>query len=230
MHARTTRAAAAIALAVAIGSHANAQVATFDSGLEGWTTSDSLGSTTHSASGGNTGGYLRHDNSELEFSILLAPASFVGNLSSFIGGTLSFDGIQIEGGGQFFDGPNRIPDGNVYDDYGTIVISGPGGTAKVDLLPNGATPQLGQWQTYGIALTGAAWGMSDADFASMMANVQSLTINLEGLYGPEINGVDNIALRAGVAPVPEPQTYALMLAGLAAVAFAARRRRAGSAP
>ena len=31
----------------------------------------------------------------------------------------------------------------------------------------------------------------------------------------------------GVPAVPEPQTYALMLAGLAAVAAAARRRRRG---
>lgn len=226
MYAKANRVAAAVALAIAMGSHASAQVVTFDNGLEGWTTSDSLGTTTHSATGGNPGGYLRHDNSELEFSILLAPTSFVGNLSSFIGGTFSFDAIQIAGGGAFFDGPNRIPDGNVYDDYGTIVISGPGGTARVDLLPNGGTPALGQWQSFGIALTGSAWGLSDTTFRTIMQDVRSLSINLEGLYGPEINGVDNIALTSAVAPVPEPQTYALMLTGLAAVAFVARRRRA----
>lgn len=225
MHA-TTRVAAATMLALALGSHASARSVTFDSGLEGWTTSDTLGVTTHAATGGNTGGFLRHDNSELLFSILLAPASFIGDLSGFVGGTFSFDGLQIEGGGAFFDGPNRIPDGNVYDDYGTIEISGPGGTAKVDLLPNGATPPSGRWQTFGIALTGASWGMSDPAFAAVMRDVRSLTINLEGLYGPEINGVDNIRFRAAAITVPEPQAWALMLAALAAAGFAGRRRRA----
>lgn len=222
MHARMTRVAAAL---LALAGPASAGVVTFDSGLEGWTTLDTLGVTTHSAAGGNTGGYLRHDNSELLFSILVAPASFVGDLSGFIGGTFSFDGNQLDNGGAFFDGPGRIPNGNVYEDYGTIVISGPGGTAKVDLLPNGGTAPLRQWQTFGIALTGAAWGMSDTDFASIMGNVTSLTINLEGLFGPEINGVDNIALRPAVSGVPEPQTLGLALAGLAGVALGARRRR-----
>ena len=31
----------------------------------------------------------------------------------------------------------------------------------------------------------------------------------------------------GVAPIPEPETYALMLAGLGVLGWAARRRQAG---
>lgn len=39
--------------------------------------------------------------------------------------------------------------------------------------------------------------------------------------------LDNLTLaKSAVAPIPEPETYALMLAGLAATAFVARRRRA----
>lgn len=37
---------------------------------------------------------------------------------------------------------------------------------------------------------------------------------------------DDIVVRVSVSPIPEPSTYALMLAGLAAVGFVARRRRA----
>jgi hypothetical protein len=34
-------------------------------------------------------------------------------------------------------------------------------------------------------------------------------------------------LNTGVAPIPEPETYALMLAGLGAMGFIARRRKQG---
>ena len=48
------------------------------------------------------------------------------------------------------------------------------------------------------------------------------------VYGPPVGGGDPATFPVGsnVAPVPEPETYALMLAGLGAVGFVARRRKA----
>jgi len=38
--------------------------------------------------------------------------------------------------------------------------------------------------------------------------------------------VDNLTLATRVTPIPEPETASLLVAGLAALAFCARRRRA----
>ena len=54
------------------------------------------------------------------------------------------------------------------------------------------------------------------------------TVLLQAMGNPNasiVQGPGLIAVYDGVtAPVPEPQTYALMLAGLGALAFLARRR------
>jgi len=58
-------------------------------------------------------------------------------------------------------------------------------------------------------------------------------VNQAGLYSVTLeawNGasmVNSVTMQVQVGPVPEPETYALMLAGLGALAFLARRRRAG---
>jgi hypothetical protein len=201
-------------------------VSTFDSGLDGWGMADTLGSTGHVATGGNPGGYFWHDNSEFLFSILLAPAAYLGNLSSFVGGTFSFDGIQLGNGGIFFDGPHGIP-GGYYLDYGTIQIVGSAGTAQVDLLPNGATPLLGSWQSYSIALTGGAWGLSDAAFAAILSDVTALTINIEGLWGAEVNGIDNVRLISATDDsVPDPGALALLGLGLFGIGGLGRKKPA----
>ena len=50
-------------------------------------------------------------------------------------------------------------------------------------------------------------------------DVSFSTTNVDGV-------LDNVSVTAVTAPVPEPETYALMLAGLAAMRFVARRRKA----
>jgi PEP-CTERM motif len=50
-------------------------------------------------------------------------------------------------------------------------------------------------------------------------------LNVLGYAGGISGGYYDGQFTATTAPVPEPQTYALMLAGLAAVGFAASRRK-----
>ena len=67
--------------------------------------------------------------------------------------------------------------------------------------------------------------LAPAAFSSLLAGTSAgrayVNIHTPGLYaGGEIRGF--------LAPIPEPGTYALMLAGLGAVGWAARRRRAAA--
>jgi hypothetical protein len=63
--------------------------------------------------------------------------------------------------------------------------------------------------------------LDSMDFTGAMIHVQSLSGEQT-----EIFGQDSIKIRDGVPPIPEPETYALMLAGLGVVGFMARRRKA----
>ncbi len=75
------------------------------------------------------------------------------------------------------------------------------------------------------------WNMVDFDNWSF-APGQQLTaglhvIKIEGLSKAGGGFTGNVQITAGLTPaVPEPQTYALLLAGLGAIGFAARRRAA----
>jgi hypothetical protein len=61
-------------------------------------------------------------------------------------------------------------------------------------------------------------------FSNLAAGTYTLTFSrLGGLFAPNALRVDDVIL--SVTAVPEPETYALMLAGLGIVGFVARRRR-----
>ncbi|MFP5394408.1 MAG: CHRD domain-containing protein, partial [Gammaproteobacteria bacterium] len=87
------------------------------------------------------------------------------------------------------------------------------------------TFNLNDTATYGAAFLTAAGGTADAARDALLAGINAheayLNIHTNLYPGGEIRGF----LVEVAAPVPEPQTYAMMLAGLAGLGVMARRRK-----
>lgn len=208
----TTRFAAVALAALGAAGAARADiVSSFGSGLEGWTGSG--GAVTYAASGGNAGGHLRQQDTEGGYMAVFAPAAFLGDLSSYLGGSLSFDGLNANG----------VPDDLAAGPwFGTVTITGSAGTAVRAVAGEGFghLGTDGQWRSFSAALDPALWS---GDLVAVLGNVTQLSVTLEfnDTAGAELAGFDNFRLATAV---PEPTPVALLLAGLGVVGFLARSR------
>lgn len=178
----------------------------FDSGDEGWTTSNG-GDQVWTATGGNGGGWLQITDVSNDDFLLNAPASWLGKWGGYLGGTISFDARNINN-----DTPDWAP-------FGEVTITGPGGSAVLDIAPANNPPADGQWHHYSAVLSPSA-GWAGAPLNDVLNSVTSLTIKGEFHAGvTEVVGIDNIQVTA----VPEPASAALLLGGLGLLAL--RRKR-----
>ncbi len=213
------------AASAAICTPALAASSNFNAGAEGWT----------SAFNGNEpvvwdGGAINvYDNTD-GWSYLQAPEAYLAPLAT--GGSFSFD-LRHEQSGF---GTGR--------DYGVrVALTGAGTTVIAELAP-----PTDNWLRYSFSLTEAAgwrvFGTTQLAYTNSapvadLALLGSVLGNLSGVYiatdytnGNRGNGgvdrtfVDNVSL---TSPVPEPSTWAMMLAGAAALATWARRRAEGQA-
>ena len=156
------------------------------------------------------------DNAWTYFS---APQKFLGNQSAAFGGTLSFD-ISV------------FMAGTSFANEAEVVLKGAGLTLTYDAtteLPGGVQPLV--WTHFEIPLASGAWRVSDtfsgalatdAQLHAVLSDLGALWINGE-YYTPvsEAIALDNVTLST---PVPEPETWALMLAGLGLLAAFGRRQ------
>jgi len=162
----------------------------FTSSIEGFT---QKGVTTfeHRASGGNPGGLLYIDTSDLELSNVYAGPKFLGDQTRHIGGTLRFDGNALAVGGGAWT--------KASEDYGWVRITSPLGIVERDLVPGDMGPPLMTWTTYSIPLTPDAWGVSAGKLREILSNVTELRICVEALFGAEVQALDNVQLTCPVA-------------------------------
>jgi hypothetical protein len=182
-------------------------LSTFASGDEGWQAIDPTGDYTSSwqSTGGNPGGYLLGIETSPRGGdgYFTAPASWLGNWSAYAGGTIGYDLKVISGTATFWD-----PD----------VIIASGATSVSWSSPVSFNPVGKGWVHFEVPLDSANFG---SDLASVLGNVTSLKIRGEWINGTEQEGFDNVSVTA----VPEPETWAMLLAGLGLLGFAARREK-----
>ncbi len=189
----------------ALSAHANV-LYTFDADAQGVTSFDG-GDITWQATGGNPGGWLSLQDTTGGDMRLVLPAAGLGDWSMYLGGTLSFDAKNANG------------DPADYFSFGQVAITGTTGSITLDIGADGQPPADGQWHHYSTVLDAATWG---ANLPSILGNVTDVKVTLEFHNGiSESAGFDNFS----VASVPEPSSVMLMIAGVAGLAWAARRQR-----
>jgi hypothetical protein len=209
-----------IAIVAAAGSTAGPALAagassTFDAGDQGWLLSGDAVTAIPEwlSSGGNPGGYI-HGTDVVAGGVWYwqAPAAFLGNASSSYGQSLSFD-LRMRGSGPVFDDSD-------------VILGGGGLTLHYDFAN---LPADLAWTHYSAVLNEAAgWKVgslagpaaTQVQVQSVLANLTSLRIRGEFITGADNGDLDNVVLAA----VPEPETWALWLAGLALLGWTARKR------
>ena len=215
-------AVAGLALSLGASSALAGASSDFNTGTtDGWLLfGDSVTSApTYVATGGVTGGYIHGTDAVLGGTwYWLAPAKFLDNDSASYGDALSFD-LRMRGNGSLFSDAD--------------VILQSGGTSLFYTFGTGTNlvPADTTWTPYSVLLSETAgWRVgsqngvlaNQTQVMQVLANVTSLQIRGEFISGPDNGDLDHVLL----APIPEPETWALMLAGLGLIGAAARRRRA----
>ena len=143
-----------ISLFSSIRVHANL-ISTFDSGAEGWTVTNGAKNLTWNSSGGNPGGFISaEENLLFDTWFFRSPDSWAGDWTSYIGGKINFDIVDIEKGvwdpafggdhGGFYDTKPEVVlvmDANNWIFWNAVFVPPP--------------PNFGDWTTFQLKLLGS---------------------------------------------------------------------------
>lgn len=210
-------------------SGARAEIAErFDAGAAGWSAVDlatgingnsaytSVGTPTvlsYLATGGNPGGYIQAADPSDQSFIFQASSAFLGDLSGYMAGSLSFDTYYT-------------PTDNSWRGDPDVILS----NGATTLFYQGTANPGATWTHVNVNLApGVGWSVgsfggvaaSATDFADVLASVSLLRIRGEYYAGvAETTGLDNVVLSA----VPEPSVWIMSMAGLVAMRWRLRHR------
>jgi len=206
-------------------------ISNFNTDLDGWTLSDNdpASTLTYISTGGNPGGFIQFsDAAQGANDVFSAPAKFLGNDSTFLNGTLSFDLAHNEPAEDISTTPLVIMDTS--GDNLSLILSAPATSnspytwTSYSFALNTTTGFIfdgGTNSSNGFILSGGTLA-TQVQINTVLNNVSSILLPADMHSGTELTGLDNFALSS--SSVPEPSTWGL-LAGGAAALFATLRRR-----
>ncbi len=199
---------AGLAAAATAGPALVAETTWGGSDLAGWTFDDNgFGTWDNPGVDGNPGGYARYTDVGGPDSPpqLFAPAEFLGDYNSYIGGDFQYD-IRLE------MAPDEPGEPSNYPRIRLLGADGSEARALADFIPTT------DWQQVTINIVESDWEMVSGTWSGLIDNVDGLYFGGDVLLGggPEA-GVDNFRLF-----IPAPGSVALL--GLAGVATLRRRR------
>jgi hypothetical protein len=184
-------------------------------GSDNYTTITSSLAVTYQATGGVSGGYISAFDPSGNSFYFDAPTRYTGNLSAYAGGSLSFDTFYT---------PNEAS--SAWRNDADVVLS----SGSTILVWQAVANPASTWTHVSVALDAAqGWKIGSlngsqataADLANALNNVTALRIRGEYVNGiVETTGLDNVTL----APVPEPETWAMLVAGLGLIGALGRRK------
>ena len=210
-------ACAILGVAASAGFAGTLATSSFDTGPQGWKAENGAVNFQWVAAGGAPDGFIQAaDPGGRGLWFFAAPSAYLGDMLSAYGGTLSYS---------LTNNSSALP---IVGSFADVQLLGSNGV----LLAFGGGPLPDAWTEYSVDLIAdGSWHVGSvggavataADFAGVLADLKSLRIRGDYRQRVETTGLDSVLLVS--APVPEPTTAALLLAGLAVVAQFSRRNR-----
>ncbi|MBB76798.1 MAG: dehydrogenase [Planctomycetaceae bacterium] len=138
----------------------------------------------HVPTGGNPGGWLQLQDVQAGRMAVVLPQTWVGDLSGFLGGVISFDARTVD-----------AQAGAPHKDFGLIEITGAGQTVSADAAGPGQVVPGSGWSRYQLRLSHDTFRVEPRQWAEIMSDVQRVLIRVEGFSNAsEVMGLDNVSL------------------------------------